>query len=372
MAKQKLKVVQMLPALESGGVERGTLEVASELVRRGHDSIVVSAGGRLVSDLVENGSRHFDWDVGAKRLGTLKWIGRMRKLLMDEEPDILHLRSRLPAWIGYLAWRGLKPQQRPHLVTTVHGPYSVNRYSAIMTRGEKVIAVSNSIRSYILNNYPETDPDRIQVIHRGVDREVFSYGYRPDQAWLDEWYRQYPETRDRYLVTLPARITRWKGHEDFVRIIEAVKQAGIPVHGLIVGDAHPKRMEFERELRQQVSDAGLDDDISFTGFRKDIREIMSISDMVLSLSLYEEAFGRTTLEALSLGIPVVGYSHGGVAEQLSEIFPDGEVAVGEPNQVAEKLVSLYSNRPVIKQEHNFTLQKMLADTLGVYSSLAKA
>ena len=369
MVKRKLKVVQMLPALESGGVERGTLEVASELVRQDHESIVVSAGGRLVDDLVENGSRHFDWDVGAKRLGTLKWVGRMRKMLMDERPDILHLRSRLPAWIGYLAWRGLKPGRRPHLVTTVHGPYSVNRYSAIMTKGERVIAVSNSIRGYILKNYPETDSGRIQVIHRGVDRNVFSYGYKPDQAWLDEWYSQYPQSRERYLITLPARITRWKGHEDFVRIIAAVKQAGIPVHGLIVGDAHPKRMEFEQELKQQVADAGLNDDISFTGFRKDIREIMSISDAVLSLSIYEEAFGRTTLEALSLGIPVVGYSHGGVAEQLSEIFPDGEVAVGEYSLVADKLVSLYGEKPVIKQEHDFTLQKMLADTLGVYASL---
>jgi glycosyltransferase involved in cell wall biosynthesis len=370
MAKQKLKVIQMLPALESGGVERGTLEVASELVRRGHESIVVSAGGRLVHDLVENGSRHFDWDVGAKRLGTLKWVGRMRKMLLDEQPDILHLRSRLPAWIGYLAWRGLKPQQRPHLVTTVHGPYSVNRYSAIMTRGEKVIAVSNSIRGYILNNYPETDPERIQVIHRGVDRNVFSYGYKPEQAWLEKWYKQYPQARDCYLVTLPARITRWKGHEDFVRIIAAVKQVGIPVHGLIVGDAHPKRMEFEQELKRQVVEAGLSDDISFTGFRKDIREIMSISDVVLSLSIYEEAFGRTTLEALSLGIPVVGYSHGGVAEQLSEIFPDGEVIAGDYMSVANRLISWCGGTPLVPAHHQFTLQHMLEQTIEVYEGLA--
>jgi len=364
-----LKVIQMLPALESGGVERGTLEVAAELIRRDHQSIVISAGGRLTQELIERGTKHYRWDIGVKRLSTLKWIGRLRKLLIEEKPDILHLRSRLPAWIGYLAWRGIPASARPHLVTTVHGPYSINKYSAVMTRGENVIAVSNSIRDYILSNYPKTDPAVIKVIHRGVDRNVFSYGYKPPTSWLQKWNTEHPQIQNKYLITLPARISRWKGHEHFVKIIEKIKEYGIPVHGMIVGDAHPAKVDFERELKAHIQSAGLINDISFTGFRKDIREIMSISDAVLSLSLNEEAFGRTTLEALSLGIPVVGYNHGGVEEQLLEIFPEGAVEPGDFSAAASILTSWYKSRPTVLTDHDFTLEKMLADTIQVYESL---
>ena len=114
MAARPLTVVQMLPALDGGGVEKGTLEVGRHLVQHGHRSIVISAGGRMVEQLQREGSEHLAWDVGAKRLGTLRWIPRVRRFLMEQQPDILHLRSRLPAWIGYRAWKGLPAAQRPH------------------------------------------------------------------------------------------------------------------------------------------------------------------------------------------------------------------------------------------------------------------
>src|SRR3990172_8309015 len=123
--------MQLVPAMEVGGVERGTLDVADGLVRRGHRSIVVSAGGRLVPFLVGGGSEHVQWPIGAKTPLTLRWTGRLRRLLRENRVDILHARSRLPAWIAYLAWRGMQPERRPGFVTTVHGYYSVNPYSAV-------------------------------------------------------------------------------------------------------------------------------------------------------------------------------------------------------------------------------------------------
>ena len=164
----RLTVVQLLPALESGGVERGTLEVGKALVDSGHRSIVVSSGGRLVEQLVANGSVHVTMPLGKKSLFTLLQVGRLRRFLREEQVDILHARSRMPAWIGWLAWRGMPVAQRPHFVTTVHGLYSVNAYSRIMTRGERVIAVSDTARRYILDNYPDVDPRRVVTIHRGV------------------------------------------------------------------------------------------------------------------------------------------------------------------------------------------------------------
>lgn len=359
----------MLPALDAGGVERGTIEVASELVRQGHRSIVISGGGRMLEQLKAVGSEHLCWDVGKKSLLTLRWIRRVRRFLQEEKPDILHLRSRLPAWIGYQAWKGLPEGNRPRLVTTVHGFYRPGRYSSVMTRGERVIAVSESVREYILANYPAVNPGVIRVIHRGVDTVRSPYGYRPPGEWLETWYRQYPQTWKRYLVTLPGRLTRWKGQEDFVRIIKRLKEAGLPVCGLLVGDAHPKKRSFEQELIQKIREAGLEDEIVMTGHRQDVRDIMAISDVVLSLSLDPEAFGRTTIEALSLGTPVAGYAHGGVAEQLQQVCPEGMVGVGDVEAATRLLEQWHQQPPSVAKEHPFTTANMLEKTMAVYREL---
>src|SRR4030065_2614085 len=141
--ENKLTVVHLLPALESGGVERGTLEVAQALVEHGHRALVMSAGGRQVALLLASGAEHFAWPIGEKSFKTLLLVGKLRKVLQEQKIDIIHARSRVPAWIAWLAWRGVNPATRPRFVTTVHGMYDVNRYSRIMTQGERVIAVSN-------------------------------------------------------------------------------------------------------------------------------------------------------------------------------------------------------------------------------------
>ncbi|MDP1708724.1 MAG: glycosyltransferase family 4 protein [Gammaproteobacteria bacterium] len=372
MVPRPLTVLQVLPALESGGVERGTLEVARELVRHGHRSLVISAGGRMVAELERDGSEHIQWDIGRKSLWTLRLIPRLRRFLRENQVDILHARSRLPAWVCYLAWKGMAPQTRPRFVTTVHGLYSVNRYSAIMTRGERVIAVSNTVRDYILTNYPLTDPARIKVIHRGVDPAEFPHGYQPSPGWLAQWRAQYPQLQGKYVITLPGRLTRWKGQEDFIRVIAGLKQRGLPVHGLLVGDAHPRKQHYAAELRAKVAEAGLSADITFTGHRSDLKEIMAVSDVVLSLSTDPEAFGRVSLEALSLGVPVAAYNHGGVAEQLAAVFPVGRVPVGDYAAMMQRLAGWHAQAPSVPGQHPFTLAHMLESTLDVYRKLAAA
>ncbi|HEY5719524.1 MAG TPA: glycosyltransferase, partial [Gammaproteobacteria bacterium] len=207
---RRLTVLQMLPALESGGVERGTLEVGRYLVEQGHRSLVISAGGRMVERLAAEGSEHLAWDVGRKHPWTLRWVPRLRRLLVQERVDILHLRSRLPAWVGYLAWRGMDPATRPRLVTTVHGFYTPGRYSSVMVHGERVIAVSEAVREYINGNYPGVDPARVRVIHRGIDPAAYPFGYVPPATWLAGWYESFPETAGKQLLTLPGRLTRLK------------------------------------------------------------------------------------------------------------------------------------------------------------------
>jgi glycosyltransferase involved in cell wall biosynthesis len=365
-----LTVIQTLPALEGGGVERGTLEVAAELVRRGHRSVVVSAGGSLAGELIESGSEHYVVPVGRKSPLVLQYIPRLRKIMRDTQATIVHARSRLPAWICHLALKGMSPAGRPRFVTSVHGAYRVNRYSRIMTSGERVIAISEFIRDYITGNYPGVPVDRIILIPRGISRERYPHGYRPAGRWLEEWYREYPRLRGKVLLTLPGRITRRKGHEDFLRILADLGTGSPGLHGLVAGGAQPGHISYYNELTSLAETLGLRDRVTFTGHRQDLREIMSISHIVMSLSNEPEAFGRTTLEALSLGVPVIAYNHGGASEIMRAIFPSGMVPRNDTAAAAALAARFLHERPDIPDVHPYSLQRMLDRTIEIYESLA--
>ena len=364
-----MKVIQILPELNSGGVERGTLEVGKYLVEQGHESVVISNGGRLVPQLEAEGSRHITLPVHKKRLSSLKQVKVLRRLFEEEQPDILHLRSRLPAWLAYLAWRKMDKQSRPCLVTTVHGFYSVNAYSAVMTKGEKVICVSNSVKDYVLKNYPKVPEERLTVIHRGVDPQEFPYGYQPPAEWLAKWKSDYPELEGKYVITLPGRITRWKGQLDFIQVIAGLKQRGLSIHGLIVGEPHPKKQEFLDEVKTAIQTADLSNDVTLVGHRSDLREIMAVSNVVVSCSTDPEAFGRVTLEALALGKTVAGYDHGGVSEQMETMLPEGKIALGDTAAMISLLSSWKQQMPKPKRENPFTLNSMLLATTCLYIEL---
>lgn len=364
----KLTVVQVLPALSSGGVERGTLEVGQFLKQQGHRSIVISAGGRLVKTLTEQGSEHIQWPIGRKSLLTLRLIPKLRQFLLSQKVDIVHARSRLPAWICYLTLKTIPGSQRPRFITTVHGPYSVNGYSAIMTKGEKVIVISETIRDYALRHY-QVNSKRLQLNYRGVDTAEFPYGYQPDATWLANWYQQFPQTRDKLLLCLPARITRWKGQQDFIELIAALSHRHPNVHGLIVGETKPGKAHYLQELTNQAAELGVQSQITFTGHRSDIRDIMAISQIVLSLSTEPEAFGRIPLEAISLGKPVIAYNHGGVSEQMSSMLPDGLIPVADKSALTDKCSQWLQAVPEVPTSHDFTLHRMLENTLNIYQSV---
>ena len=367
----ELTVAQLLPALQGGGVERGTLEVAGELVRRGFRSIVISDAGRLVPDLLATGSEHVCWPIGRKSPASLRRVRPLRRFLAEQQVDILHARSRLPAWIAWLALRGMAPSTRPHFVTTVHGLYSVNAYSAVMLRGERVIAVSRHARDYILSSYPAVEPDRIRVIPRGIDTAYYMKGYRPDDVWLADWYRQYPQTRDRFVVTLAGRPTRSKGVLDFIDIAGRLRALGIPAHGLLVGDIPASReARIRRQITTALEETGVGDAVTLTGFRGDLREVMALSDAVVSLSLHPESHGRTVSEALALGRPVAGYAHGGVGEQLSSLFPEGCVEVGDRDAMAQRLAGWFREPPSLEDVTPWPLSRTLDATLELYLEIA--
>ncbi|MFV1922580.1 MAG: glycosyltransferase [Methylotenera sp.] len=369
MVNRLLTVVQILPALASGGVERGTLEVGAYLAAKGHRSIVISAGGRMVKQLEAQGSEHVTWSIGKKSLLTLKLVRRLRQFLEKEKVDILHVRSRFPAWIAYLAWKEMNPKTRPALVTTVHGPYSVSPYSEVMTKGERVIVISEMIRDYVTTQYL-VDTDRLRLIYRGVDAEVFPSGYQPAKDWLKQWYQEYPSTKDKDILVLPARVTKWKGQDDFIDLIAHLTKHHKHFHALIVGEVKKGKVSYLKKLKKKVKQLGLTDWITFIGHRNDLKEIMALSKIVYSLSTEPEAFGRTTIEALSLGVPVIGYAHGGVSEQLAELLPDGRIEVGNIAEATMLTLSWLHQPPKVAINEVFSLNQMLEKTLAVYQELA--
>lgn len=366
---RRLTVAQIVPELHSGGVERGTLEVNAELAARGHRSLVISAGGRLVEQVVAAGGEHFVMQVARKSPATLRSAWELRRFLKEQRVDILHARSRVPAWVSVAALKLLRPQERPRFVTTCHGLYSVNAYSQVMVSGELVIAISRTVQRYIEANYPSVDRTRIRLIHRGVSPAEFPHGYRPGEDWLRRWQLEHPQTRGRRLVTLPGRLTRYKGHHNFIEVMDRLRTRVPDAMGLIVGGEDPQRADYARSVREAIAARGLKN-VILTGHRSDIRDVMAHSDVVLSMSMHPpEAFGRTTLEALSLGTPVVGFDDSGVGEVLGELFPRGRVPHGDVDALTERTIEVLQERPAVRPNDVFTLQAMLGRTLAVYEEL---
>ena len=364
-----LTVAQILPEMHSGGVEKGTLEVARALVEAGHRSIVISAGGRMVEALQGAGSEHIAMPVGRKGPTTLALIPKLRTLLRDNQVNVLHARSRVPAWLSVLALKRFGPQ-RPAFLTTVHGLYSVNRFSKVMTRGDRVVCVSQTVQQYVLANYPDVEPSRLELIYRGVEPTDYSPSFEADADWAKQFRQQY-QLGSAPLILLPGRLTRLKGHMDFLKVMEDLQAASSPAIGLIVGGEDPRRAGYAQELREAVERSP---NVVMTGHRTDLREIMSISSVVLSLSNKPESFGRTVLEALSLGTPVIGYNHGGVGEILGHLFPDGRVPVGDIVSLVETLGAQLNSAEAVSIVPNtlFTLNQMLAQTLKLYDSVGRA
>ena len=365
-----MKIIQILPELNAGGVERGTLEIAAHLVHEGHESLVISNGGRQVADLEKAGSRHIEMPVHRKSLTTLLQVRPLRRLLTEIHPDIVHIRSRAPGWVTWLAWRGMDPATRPRLVSTVHGFYSVNGYSAVMTKGERVIAVSESIHRHVLENYPKISAENIRVIPRGIEPGDYGADFQPPTEWIARWHSEQSDLAGKCVLLLPGRITRLKGHEDFFNLIAALKREGIPAHGLIAGDTHEKKRSYLEELHAVVQALGISADVTFLGHRSDIREVMAASDLVCALSQQPESFGRTVLEAMALGKPVIGYDCGGVGELLGTLFPAGRVPLGDRVRLVEVARAIIQTRPrPLPVGAPFTLEAMCRATLAVYREL---
>lgn len=363
-----MHVVQALAALSVGGSELVAAELTGFLVSQGIRVTVIAAPGPLQNRIESTGATYLPWPVNRKRLGTLRYIGKLRRWMTEEQPDLVHVHSRLPALLISRALKGMPASERPAWITSMHGCYSVSRYSSFMASGDRVIAVSNTIRDYTLHNY-ELDEERLALIYGGTTHAAFPYGHRPGPAWYADTFREFPELEGKRLLCLPGRLSRYKGHSTFINLIAALAAEHPQVHGVILGPGRAGS-RFHDELVGLARAGGIRERLTFVGERQDIREWMAASELVFNLcSDPPEAFGRTVLEALYLGRPVLGWDHGGVAEILARIYPEGAVPPDSPAALLDKTRAFLAHAPEVKPSEAFRLEDSMEQTLALYKML---
>jgi glycosyltransferase involved in cell wall biosynthesis len=364
---RRLTVVQLLPALDSGGVERSTLEHAAALAKAGHRSVVVSSGGRLLPLLRRDGSEHVELAIGRKALSSLRFSLMLRRLFRELQPDIVLARSRFPAWLGWLALRGWLGR-RPRFLTAVHGLNSPGRYSSILARGECVACVSATVRDHVLKQWPATDPRRLRVLPHGIDPEEFPPALASDPEWRAKLSNEHPALAGGRLLLLPGRASRSKGHDHALALLAGLRAQGCDARLWLPGAMQRGREVYAGELQARAMALGVADAVAITPARDDIAQAYAASDLVLQLSDEPEAFGRTVLEALAMRRPVLGWAHGGVGELLQRHFPAGAARPFDHGLLLARAQGLLADPPPVTAAIP-TLESAQARWLELYDQL---
>ncbi len=387
---KKLVIAQILPALESGGVERGTIDIAKALKNADFEPIVISSGGILVYQLKEAGIRHITLSVKSKNpFKIFLNAKKLKKIIEENKIDLIHVRSRAPMWSAYLASKKVKVK----LLATVHGTYSLKLfkwqrfflkkiYNAVMLKAERIIAVSDFIRNYILENYVDKKTSKndlekkITVIARGADLNYFDDKKVSKNRIIDlinKW--QLPE--DKKFILMPARFTGWKGHEFLIEALAKVKN---DFFCILVGSDHGHK-KFKLKIEKKIIDIGLAGKIKAVGVCKDMPAAYAISHLVVCPSIRPEAFGRVAIEAQASNKIIIATKIGGALETVVEgktgFLVDAEnsdelaQAIDKVLLMSQKELDAMGDRARKHVEENFSNDKMIKETIKVYKEMLK-
>ncbi len=354
-----MNVLQLLPQLNFGGVETGTVDLAKYLVKNGHKCIVISAGGELVSELEANGIKHYRLPLDSKFFWVMfRAADKLADIIKKENIEIVHARSRVPAWVGFMATR----KTRATFLTTAHGHYSHHIFSYMMGWGKYTIVPSAVIGKHMMEDFG-VPFGNIRFIPRSVDLE--KYVFRKSEV----------KSKTEFIVGMIGRITPIKGQLYFLKAMARVVRSLPYVKAWIVGGISPGKDNYMEELEVWTRRLGLSAFVEFLGNRRDIPDILSRLDCLVMPSIAEEAFGRVIVEAQASGVPVVATKVGGVVE----IIDDGQdgllVYPKDPECLAEAILKILKDSSLAsklaenarkKVEEKFSLEKMAQETLKVY------
>ena len=370
----KKTILQVVPALISGGVERGTLEIAKKIIDSGNYSIITSAGGPLVEPLEQDGSKHIIMNVMSKNPFTI-WRNarKITDVIRDNNVDIVHARSRALAWSCYISAKATET----HLITTFHGIYNFKNslkklYNSVMTKGHNVIAVSNFVKEHIINNY-KIDKNKIIVIHRGVNHHEFSQDKLSDNI-LASFREKYNVPANTPVILLPSRMTKWKGHLVLVDALQKIKHLNF--YCIMAGDSvkHPL---YVTRIKNKIHKYKIQNRAQLFGNEPNIISLYGIADIVLSTSIEPEAFGRTIIEAQSMEKIVIATNIGGASETIQDGITGFHVMPNNSEELAKKIeycLSIIGSvqakkitdkaRKIVSKK--FSLDFMLKNTLSIY------
>ncbi len=378
-ATRPATVLQVLPALVTGGVERGTIDVAIALKDAGFRALVASSGGPMTRELTRAGIEHIEMPLATKNYFIMRRNAeRLSNLIRDEGVDIIHARSRAPAWSAYWA----KQATGVHFVTTFHGTYNFGNplkryYNSVMTRADRVIAISEFIRRHIQNHY-RIDGTKLRVIHRGIDIDLYS-GENVSAERLIRLSERWRLPDGVPVIMLPGRMTRWKGQILLLKALARVQTR--PLRCLLVGDAQG-RDSYVREVEQLARRLKLDDVVHAVGGCDDMPAALKLSDIVVSASTDPEGFGRVAVEGQAMGRVVIAPHHGAAPEQIEDGVTGLLFRPGDLFDLTNKLEQALEMGPMRRQQmgeagivnarQNFTRTGMCAATLDVYRELLQA
>lgn len=378
-AAQGPVVLQVLPALVTGGAERGTVDIAGAIIADGGTAIVASEGGPMENDLKRLGALHLKMPLASKNpLVMRRNVARLVKVIEGYKVDLVHARSRAPAWSARAAAR----QTGCHFVTTFHAPYNFSnalkkRYNAVMADGERVIAISDFIAEHVRSNY-KVDPKMLRVIHRGVDLARFD----PDRVSAERMIQL--TTRWRLpdglpLILMPGRLTRWKGQAVLLEALSYLRD--IDYRCVLVG-SDQGRTAYRRELEELINRHGLAGKVLLLDECNDMPAAYMLSDVVVSASTDPEGFGRIIGEAQALGRPVVASDHGGAREQLLAertgfLFPSGDAAalaagLRKALGLSPEARARLHDEAIARVRQSFSKEQMCAKTLAVYKEVLRS
>jgi glycosyltransferase involved in cell wall biosynthesis len=372
-------ILQVVPSLVTGGAERGTIEIAQAIVADGGTAIVASEGGPMENDLKRAGALHLRLPAASKNpLVMYRNVARLERIIEAYNVDVVHVRSRAPAWSALYAAR----RTGRHFITTFHAPYNFSnalkkRYNQVMVEGERVIAISEFVAEHVRANY-DVDPARLRVIRRGIDVARFD----PDRVSAERMIQL--STRWRLpdgvpLILMPGRLSRWKGQALLLQALTQLKD--LDYRCVFVG-SDQGRAGYRRELESLIGSLGLESRASIMDECNDMPAAYMLSDVVVSASTDPEGFGRVIGEAQAMGRPVVASDHGGAREQLIPdqtgfLFPSGDaeaLAQGLRGalSLAPDLRARLHDQAIARVRSEFSKDQMCARTLALYREVLRA
>ncbi len=374
---KKINILQVLPELNYGGVEIEAVTIAKYLAQKGHGSFIASNGGVLLQELKQPGITHFKMHLSSKNpIKILMNAFRLVKLIRINNIDVIHARSRAPAWSAYLACRATNTG----FVTTFHGVYGSGNplkrwYNSVMLKGYSVIAISNFIKKHIETRYHFIS-ERLKVINRGVDLNKFS----PDKVSknsIKEVKKQLGCTLKGKVILLPARFTRLKGHLYLLSALKYIKK--IEYTCIMVGTHSDRHIKYVQEIENAIKEYGLQSNVFICQAIGDMPALYSLSDIVVSSSIEPEAFGRTVIEAQAMGKIVVATSLGASNEIIDNEKTGFLVSSTNSYELAKALQDVLSLKEkeylkiqtsaLNKVKKQFSIDGMCEQTLSVYKEL---